>query len=206
MYALFYISTDGSQILQTDLNGQHRSVLCEVVAHHRNDRLFARRNPKTGYDLFIHLDSDDRDKVREDLIAANFLDLAPVDWRISEGHSEKTEGTWFNFGPAPSLASKSDWEFSTGFWPIEGITEENKKEKTTVSLSLETPFAAWIARNATQVEGDLVVFQLGDNQICMLDPVSRRIALIARGKGPIVAKLQPPTTPPPKLLNRPATE
>ena len=205
-YALFFISTDGRQILQTDLNGQHRSVLSQVVAPHRNDRLFARRNSKTGYDLFIHLDLDDRDKVREDLIAANFSDLAPVDWRISEGHSEKTEGTWFNFGPAPSLASKSDWKFSTGFWPIEGIKADNKKEKATTRLSLETPFAAWIARNATQVEGDLVVFQLGDNQICILDPESRRIALIARGKGPIVAKLQPTTTSPPKLPNRPAAE
>ena len=205
-YALFFISTDGRQILQTDLNGQHRSVLSQVVAPHRNDRLFARRNSKTGYDLFVHLDSDDRDKVREDLIAANFSDQAPVDWSMSEGRSEKIEGTWFNFGKAPSLASKSDWEFSTGFWPAEGITADNKKEEDELSFSLETPFAAWIIRNATQLEGDIVVFQLGDNQICKLDPASSRIALIARGKGPIVAKLQPPTTPPPKLLNRPATE
>jgi len=205
-YALFFISTDGSQILQTDLDGQHRSVLCAVVAPHRDDRLFARQNPETGYDLFVHLDSKDRDKVREDLIAANFSDLAPVDWRISQGHSEKTEGTWFNLGPAPSLASKSDWEFSTGFWPVEGITAENKKEEESLGFSLETPFAAWIIRNATQLEGDIVVFQLGENQICKLDPASKRIALIARGKGPIVAKLKNPPTPAPKLLNSPAAE
>jgi hypothetical protein len=188
-YALFFISTDGSKILQSALNGRHTSVLSEVTAHSRNDRLFARRNASTGYDLFVHLDSEKRENERDDLIAANFSELAPVDRRISEGHSEKAEGTWFNFGQTPSLASKSDWEFNTGFWAIKGISGYNKKENASVCFSLETPFAAWIARNATQLEGGTVVFQLGDNQICILHPESRRIALVARGKGPIVAKL-----------------
>jgi len=188
-YALYFISIDGTQILQTDLNGHHRTVLREVVATHRNDRLFTRRNTQTGYDLFVHLDSDQRENERENLIATNFSELAPVEWRISEGHSEKSEGTWFNFGYVPSLASNSDWEFRTGFWPIEGIRCDNKKMNASVRFSLETPFAAWIARNATHLERGIVVFQLGDNQICILDPESRRIAMIARGKGPIVAKL-----------------
>jgi hypothetical protein len=188
-YALFFISIDGTQILQTDLNGQHRTVLRDVVATHRNDRLFSRRNTKTGYDLFIRLDSDKRENKREDLIATNFSEHAPVEWRISEGYSEKAEGTWFNFGHVPSLASKSEWEFSTGFWTVDGIRCENKKVNASVRFSLATPFAAWIVRNATHLEGDNVIFQLGENQICILDPESRRIGLIARGKGPIVAKL-----------------
>lgn len=189
-YALYFISPDGTQILQTDLNGNHRSVLKNVVATNRDDRLFSRRNAQTGYDLFVHLQSKNRENEREDLIATNFSSDAPVEWRMSKGHSEKASGTWFNFGQVPSLASKSDWEFNTGFWAIDGISGDNKKKKISVHFSLETPFASWIARNATQLEGDSIIFQLGENQICILHPESSRIALITRGKGPIVAKLK----------------
>jgi hypothetical protein len=92
------------------------------------------------------------------------------------------------FGKVTSLASDSDWEFRTGFWAAEGIKGTNKKTGDKVHYALETPYSMWNVRNATQIEGDMVVFQLGKSQICALHPESRRIALLARGKGPIVAK------------------
>jgi hypothetical protein len=45
----------------------------------------------------------------------------------------------------------------------------------------------WTIRNAVQIDGDRLVFQLGRDQICLLDPETQRIALIARGFGPLVA-------------------
>ena len=33
-----------------------------------------------------------------------------------------------------------------------------------------------------------MVFQLGGDQICIMDPQKRKIAMIAKGKGPIVAE------------------
>jgi hypothetical protein len=114
--------------------------------------------------------------------------LAPIDPLIAEGHSERSEGTGFSFGPVPSIASDTDWEYRTGFWAIEGISGENKKENLRFYFSLETPIESWLVQNATQIEGDYVVFQLGYDQICILHPQTKKIAMIARGKGPIVAK------------------
>jgi len=188
-YSLYYLSTEGNQVLRLDLGSEATpKVVSEISAPHRNDRLFVRANGESNFDLFAHLDSDQRGKEKEILITPSFAEVAPVEPRIAEGHSEEAEGTWFNFGKAPSLAENSAWEFRTGFWPIEGIKGEQKDQNKKVRFSLETPFAAWAARNATQLNGDFVVFQLGRDQICILHPESKKIALIVRGKGPIVAK------------------
>jgi hypothetical protein len=188
-YALYFLSTEGDQVIRMDPNDpDSKQTISKVTAHHRNDRLFVRPRKDSGFDLFVHLDSEVRGDAEESLLVESFSERAPVEWRIAEGQSEEAEGTWFNCGVVPSLAEESDWEFRTGFWPVEGISGENEKMRGRVRFSLETPFAAWPTRNATHLNGDFLVFQLGDDQICLMHPESNKIALIARGKGPIVAK------------------
>lgn len=187
-YAMYFIAQDGRHVIKTDLAGARREEVRSISSSHRNDRLFVRRNATHDYALFVHFHSDVRGGERDELILDHFSHHASVDRRIEKGHSEKPEGTWFNFGPASSLVADSGWKFYTGFWPVEGISGENAKEGTRFHYSIETPFAAWVVRNATQVAEDRVVFQLGDDQICILDPTTKRIALITRGKGPIVAQ------------------
>ncbi len=192
-YVLYFISREGDQILRMDLNNPGSSrPISEVAAQHRNDRLFVRPRNGQGFDLLVFLDSDTREARTEARVLDDFSEQAPLEWRISRDHSEKAEGSWFNFGPVPTIAAESDWAFHTGFWPVEGIGGHNRKTGKRVHFSLELPFAAWNVRNATQIDEDLVVAQLGNDQICMIDPVSKRIALIARGKGPIVARPEPP--------------
>lgn len=166
-------------------------ALLEITARHENDRLFVRPRNDSGFDLFVFLDSEDRGSEMEVLVLEDFSEHAPIEWRISEAHSEKAEGSWLNFGPIPSLAGISDWEFRTGFWSVEGISGNNGKTGEGFQFSLELPFVAWPIRNATHIDGDYVVAQLGDDQICMIHPPSKRIALVARGKGPIVATPNP---------------
>jgi hypothetical protein len=60
-----------------------------------------------------------------------------------------------------------------------------------VHFALEMPLARWPVRNAAHLASDYLVFQLGEDQICLMHPPSRRIALIARGKGPVVARADP---------------
>jgi hypothetical protein len=36
-----------------------------------------------------------------------------------------------------------------------------------------------------QLPGDLVLFQLGENQICVVDPNLKKVALLAHGRGPV---------------------
>lgn len=187
--ALLYISPDGDQVVQMNLGDPSSAkAVSNVAAYHRNDRLFVRPRDASGYDLLIFLDSKDRGSEAEEEVLEDFAEQAPVEWRISEGHSEEAEGTWFNFGPVPAIGGESDWEFRTGFWPVEGVSGKNERTEETFHFSLELPFAAWPVRNATHITGDYMVAQLGDDQICLLDPASRKIALITRGKGPIVVK------------------
>jgi hypothetical protein len=97
----------------------------------------------------------------------------------------KDRDMWFNFGKAAKLAvpAESEWEFETGFWGSEGLEATNRKRGHTVGLSLETPFVIWHARNAVHLANDLVLFQLGTNQICVFDPATRRIARLWYGRG-----------------------
>ncbi len=194
-YVLYFMSPEGDQVLRMDLNDSGSlQPISEVVADHRNDRLFVRPRDGLGFDLFVYLDSEVRGAETESLVLNDFAEEAPVEWRIAEGHSEEAEGSWFNFGPVPTIGVASDWEFRTGFWPVEGLSGDNEKTGDRVHFSLELPFAAWPVRNATHIAGDYVVVQLGDDQICMIHPESRKIALVARGKGPIVAKPKLSTT------------
>jgi len=192
---LYYISLKGDRVLRMNLiDSGSIETISEVAAHHRNDRLFVRPRDASGYDLLIFLSSNDRGSESEEKVLEDFAEQAPVEWRISEGHSEEAEGTWFNFGPVPAIGGESDWEFRTGFWPVEGVRGDNEETGESFHFSLELPFAAWPVRNATHITEDYLVTQLGDDQICLLHPASRRIALVVRGKGPIVAK--------PKLSNK----
>ncbi len=57
---------------------------------------------------------------------------------------------------------------------------------------MDSPIASWPVRYATHIEGDFVIFQLGEDQICILQPQERRIALIVRGRMPVVAVAKEP--------------
>jgi hypothetical protein len=50
---------------------------------------------------------------------------------------------------------------------------------------LKTPFVAWNVRNATHLPGNIVLFQLGENQVWVFDPDSRKVALLTHGTGPV---------------------
>ena len=82
---------------------------------------------------------------------------------------------------------QSGRNFFTGFWAAEGLRGENTNTGTKIKVRLETPFIQWQARNAIQLPNDQVIFQLGGDQICLFDPNTKRLAILARGRGPVVA-------------------
>jgi hypothetical protein len=55
-------------------------------------------------------------------------------------------------------------------------------------FTIEIPLTAWLVRSATHLDEDYAVFQLGNDQIYLLHPERKQIALIARGKSPVAAK------------------
>ena len=176
---VYFISkTNG--VCRLDLSSQKSEKVYPLKAD-QDDRLFVRTS------TFNANNWDILDSSKKILVCSNLQVIASQDWRDTNDPN-RIEGTWFNFGEAPKLgaAEKSDWKFETGFWPIEGLRGENQKTGEKIYFSLETPFVSWIARSATQLPGDYVVFQLGDDQICLFETATKKIALLARGQGPVV--------------------
>ena len=68
---------------------------------------------------------------------------------------------------------------------MRGLRALNKKTEEKVELTLEVPFFNWSVRSVTILPGDEVVFQAG-NQVCIFDRESRKLGVIARGRGPVV--------------------
>ena len=169
---------------------------------------------ESGFDLYVLADYDHREPgyKHKKQIMENFSPRAAVMMRDGEYDGEwdtKTdrERTFRSFGDAEK------WEFSTDFWPrLDLHRVKPKPEPHTTATGqrghaqdfgvnrdplylTQTPIINWPIRNGTQIAGDYGVFQLGKDQICILDPEKKRIALIARGFGPVVAKPHAETPP-----------
>lgn len=112
--------------------------------------------------------------------------------------------TWFNFGYLDRLPNvqTNEWRYTVGFWAAEGITAEQITTGKWEHFAFETPFGSWPIRNATQVSENQVVFQLGDDQICILDRARKQIARIANGRGPVVVQRGPNSGPDTQQLSR----
>ncbi|MBX3360617.1 MAG: hypothetical protein KF912_00190 [Phycisphaeraceae bacterium] len=54
------------------------------------------------------------------------------------------------------------------------------------SVAYETPLAAWRITRITVLPGDLIVFELGDRQICVLDPRTRTLGVLAEGRSNLI--------------------
>lgn len=185
-FALYYLSMAGDKVYRLDLpDGKSAHMVYDVDVPSPSGRIYVRPGRNGGYDLCAH--SKSGDKKAETVVAAGFSDRAAVEWRIAEYPENPVVDSFLSCGPVAMLAPESEWKVSTGFWANRGIGGANKKDGRSFLYSLETPFAAWMVRDAVQLPGDYFVFQLGRDQICMLHPESRRIALLARGRSPVVA-------------------
>lgn len=172
-YVLYFMTSDGKQVVRSDLNGKSQKSIKDVIATDRTGRLCVRKNEEGKFDLLVN----------SQVILSDFASLAPT--------PEQTKGdncVPYPFGVVPKLTEDTNWEYQTVVWAAGGIMGYNKQENLRVQFSLETPFTWWNVKNATHLEGDFVVFQLGNDQLCILQPQEKKIALITRGISPVVVK------------------
>jgi hypothetical protein len=192
---LYYISADDGDVYERPLTGIDQTQVFDLDSEGQNDRLLVQRPSieSTRWDLAVRLETDDRSSSKIIVIRESFALIAVPSPRSMLSDPPEHQGTWFNFGQVPKLgeAESSPWQFRTGFWPIQGLSGDQPVTEKRIGLALETPFARWAVRNATHLPGDKVVFQLGADQICIYDPDKRRVALVVRGRGPIVVLKEP---------------
>ena len=92
--------------------------------------------------------------------------------------------------PVHDLREESDklWQVDSGRGLAQSLTIwQTARRESPVTLALETPFLHWGTYQATVLPGDEVVFQLGPDIICVFDRETRKLAQLARGRGPVVA-------------------
>ena len=178
---IVYFISETNSVCRFDFGSRKTEFVCRLDADDKDGRLFTR---PSAFDT-NHWDILESSK--SNLICTNLDVVADQSWRDGTGPT-RIGGTWFNFGYAPKLgaAEKSSWQFRTGFWPVEGLRGANSNFQEHIHLSLETPFVDWVARNATHLPGDFIVFQLGANQICLFEIATRKMALLIKGRGPVV--------------------
>jgi hypothetical protein len=186
---VYFIAPADGDVYQRLLAGGGEKKIYELHSTDNDDRLFVRPNTSDSnrWDLVARLNTKDRRDPRFIEVLTNLAVEAAADWRSTHTEPPQYEGTWFNFGEAPSLggAVNSQWKFDSGFWPVEGLRASDKATGQQVRFSYETPFGEWTVRNAVQLPSDKVLFQLGDDQICVFDPANRRVALLWHGRGPV---------------------
>src|SRR6185437_157689 len=170
---IYFISDQDGNVYERPLAGTESHMIFRLNSTNANERLLVKPSTTLSnfWDLFARLESKDESNPTLTPIKSGFAQYSVADERANLNPPQYPE-TWFNFGNTPRLgsAAKSDWDFETGFWPIEGMHGTNSVTHDQIYFSFETPFAAWTIRNATHLPGDNVLFQLGTDQICLLDP------------------------------------
>ncbi len=186
---VYFISVDDGDVYGGSLKQREWRKIFDLNSADPNDRLLVKPSHRETdfWDLVARLESGYRRKPSFVTVCERVASVAAPSWRSMNTDPPQYEGTWLNFGDVPKLgaAESSSWKFRSGFWPIEGLRGIETNSGKQVSFSLETPFLAWSVRNATHLPGDIVLLQLGGNQICVYDPEKNEIALLANGRGPV---------------------
>jgi hypothetical protein len=183
---VYFISHQDADVYRIRLDGTEREKILSLGDREKNSRLFARKSEKTDlWDLWVKPGGD---KTAERVLIRDFARLAASSARGAAGSDRTERDTRGNFGSAPDLQVETNrlWKVRAGFWAAQGLDAEDQITKQTVRFALETPFVTWNVRNATVLPGSQVVFQL-DQQILLLDLNTRQLALLALGRGPVVA-------------------
>jgi hypothetical protein len=190
---VYFISSSDGNVYQRNLASSVDSEstrICDLQSIDENDRLLVRPSSAdtNRWDLVARLETDIRRNPRFVEVLTNLQVEAAPDWRSTHTDPPDYEGTWFTFGQVQGFpsATNSQWTFWAGFWPVEGLRATHEATGERVRFSYETPFGAWTVRNAVKLPNDKVIFQLGRDQICIFDPVERRVALLWHGRGPVV--------------------
>jgi len=211
-YDLYYISPDGRHVLRSDLRGNEKEIITtldmngiplRLTACPRKtaEEMLGRRKVQrvcwdSGFDLFVLMNINGAYKAT--LLMENFAPQSAV-YLTNDGYTAQCNPDT-RIEPFPFRIFDDDkrWKFLSrdifelmvgkakqGYYPY--TTREYEKDSHQ-QYTMATPFTRWLVQNGTHIAGDYGVFLLGKDQICILDPEKKRIALIARGFGPVVAK------------------
>ena len=202
-YVLYFVAPDGKSVLRSDMMGKNVEKVKTIETQGEAGWLFSRPNQESTdqlYDLFLYVHCYDFEDPwrpacdKEELIAECFSAscIASFDpfakYEIQSSSVEKHA----DFVAIPQLNTSSKWQYypvvNNPLGASNGIGGKNIQDGSEFRFSFETLFHTWAIRQETHIAGDFVVFQLDEDQICILHPQTKKIALITCGKSPVVAE------------------
>ncbi|HIK52834.1 MAG TPA: hypothetical protein IGS17_18195 [Oscillatoriales cyanobacterium M59_W2019_021] len=186
-YLLYFISSDGKQVVRSDLEGKQQEIVKELRKIEKNPALFMCKNQEGQIDLVA------KEGMLKEIVLSDFTHSLPTLKYANSGFNsplmDSKNPCYSNMsGMVPKLTENTNWDYQTVFWATRGIMGDNKANLSSFNFGLETPFAWWYVRHATHLEGDYAVFQLGEDGVYILQPQEKKIALITRGRSPVVIK------------------
>ena len=174
-YVLCYISQDGKTVQKMNLDGAGKSEqIFEISTKSQKDYLvFHSFDEDAGFDLYLRQVMEDNELREIEVVKSlsnHAIEYAKIDKMTIQSLADETQWEYYVVGPA-----------ALG---ILGYEKDGDKE---FRYALETLIASWGIGLPIHMTDNFLVFQLGPDQICILDHESKKIALLARGRYPIVA-------------------
>jgi len=83
------------------------------------------------------------------------------------------------------ISDKQSVAFRMGALERHWFMGKNEKTGERIQVSYGTPVMGWPVWRAIHLPEDKVLFQLGESQLCILDVPHKRVAIFARGRGPV---------------------
>lgn len=191
--AVYFIAENDGNVYRWRAKDHAVQKVYELRSVNNNDTLTAihtaKANPKP--DLVVlrfqkHSICTDEFQVLLPQFAAfeNVVQEEAKPYESPKPHGSGRYKSW-NFGKSQKLgeAKKLSVEYRTYGWAWYGLTRHDPaSQESRLLFGLETPFLHWQVNNVTVLPTDKLLLQLGPHQICLFEPATMKIALIAHGR------------------------
>lgn len=177
---LYYISDRDGQVYSCSWDSEKDTKVAQLAANTKWECLELRESTiSNAWDLVV-----DYRKYFSDQVSQVVLTNISTQTKIPDDIALRTD-QYHGWGQAlrVGVATNSDWDFSWAHWPVIGVMGRNDKQF--FRMAFETPFGGWSPYRVIHLPGDKLIVQLGVRQICIVDPLNRKIALLRKGHGPL---------------------
>lgn len=173
---LFYISNvDGNVYRKSRLGGETK--IYDLKSSNARDYLCISESERGG-DLVAVLPGE-HNQDAEVMVLPDILKTKDnAYWEVNHYRS---------YGDASKVGAAIDspWQIGWDQYDTVGITGENEKSGENFRVSYGTPVMGWSVYRAIHLPEEKVLFQLGMDQLCLFDIATRKLAIFARGHGPV---------------------
>lgn len=173
---LFYISeADGNVYRKSRMDGETK--VCDLKSSGGWSYLCIRES-ENGGDLVAVL-HDQSNQETAVVVLPGILKSVPDTYL--ETWPERRHGQ----APRVGAAIHSPWRIHWDLYDTVGVEGVNEKSGEKFQVSYGTPVLGWPVFGALHLPEEKVLFQFGIDQLCLLDVATRKLAIFARGHGPV---------------------